>query len=100
MQDAYNKLARILRVAPEVLLSLENKMASLTGQDGVLEDIAQENDIIVDRTLTELGLTRTDTAETVYAALVDRMIHLDQHLYDVLGRPDLAAMTTYCGKLC
>ncbi len=100
MQDAYNKLARIMRVQPEVLLAIENKMAALTGQDGVLEDVARENDIIVDRTLAELGLERSDRAETVYAALVQRMIHLDHHLNDVLGNPKLNEMSAHCGKLC
>ncbi len=99
-QDTFNKLARILRVQPEVLLSLESSMFGLTGQDGVLDDIVRQNDIIVDRTLAELGLTRSDSAEAVYSALVSRMIHLDKHLFEVLDKPDLTTMSGHCGKLC
>lgn len=98
--DPYNKLARILRTKPEHLLDLARKMASLTGQEGVIEDIVRQNDIIVDRTLTGLGLSHSDGAQAVQTALVHRLVHLDQQLYNMLGRPDLRAVGPACEKLC
>lgn len=100
MKDAYNKLAKILRVEPEVLLNMDQKMSAISGQEGVIEDIANQNDILVERTLTEMGLTRYSTAEEIYEALVGRLTHLDQHLYEALDKPDLAKMSVLCGKLC
>lgn len=100
MLDSYNKIARILRVSPELLLSLEQKMAMVSGQEGVVDDIAQQNDILVSRTLTEIGMTKDSSAEEVYNALVHHLVHLDQHLYEALDRPDLSKMDVSCGKLC
>ena len=100
MIDSYNKIARILRVSPELLLNLDQKMTAISGQEGVIEDIANQNGILVSRTLTEMGLSRDSKAEEVYEALVRRLIYLDQQLYEALDKPDLAQMSVACGKLC
>ena len=90
MKDPFNKLAHMLRTAPALLLALEQKMNALTGQEGVFEDIVRQNDIIVDRTLANLGLTRKDKPQAVRTALADQLAHLDQHLFEMLGKPDLS----------
>jgi len=54
----------------------------------------------VGRTLSELGLTRDDRAETIQSALVHRLIQLDNDLYGLLDKPDLSQMSVTCGKLC
>ncbi len=100
MADAYQKIARILRTTPEMLEDLGDLMSRVTGQSGVIEAISYENDVLVDRTLSELGLSRSDTAETIYAALINRLIHLDEGLFELLDKPDLSKMSAYCGKLC
>jgi len=100
MKDSYDKIARILRVPPELLLNLDQKMSVISGQDGVIEDIANQNDLLVSRTLTELGLDRVSKAKDVYNALVHRLVYLDQQLYEALDKPDLAQMSIVCGKLC
>lgn len=99
--DPFNRLAKILRVKPEALLKLESKMASITGQEGVIERIIEENDILIERTLSELGLSKEKVkAPELLDALQARLIHLDEELYEVLGRPDLSDMSKLCGKLC
>jgi len=100
MKDSYNKLARILRVSPELLLNLDQKMSAISGQDGVIEDIANQNEILVSRTLAELGLNKDSMAEEVYDALVNQLIGLDQQLFEALDKPDLAQMSVTCGKMC
>lgn len=100
MLEAYNKIARILRVSPELLLNLDQKMSAISGQDMVIEDIANQNEILISRTLTELGLSQESKAEEVYNALIHRLVYLDQQLYDALDKPDLAQMSISCGKLC
>lgn len=100
MLDAYNKISKILRVTPELLLNLDQKMSAISGQEGVIEDIVSQNEILVSRTLTELGLTRDSKAEEVYGALVSRLLELDGQLYEALDKPDLAQLSVVCGKLC
>lgn len=100
MLDSFNKISRILRVSPELLLNLDQKMSAISGQEGVIDDIAQQNDILVSRTLTEMGLSRDSSAEEVYDALIRQLMHLDEHLYEALDKPDLSKMSVACGKLC
>ena len=99
MLEPYKKLAAILRTTPEVLYELDGKMGKITGQDGVMEAVANQNDALVSKTLTELSLTRSSTAEEIYTALIRRLIDLDQNLYELLDRPDLFKMSDGCGKL-
>ena len=40
------------------------------------------------------------TAERVYEALIKRLEHMDEHLYNYLDKPDLSKMANVCGKLC
>ncbi len=100
MLEPYKKLAALLRTTPEVLYELDGKMSKITGQDGVMEAVVNQNDALVSKTLTELSLTRNSTAEEVYAALIRRLVNMDQDLYELLDRPDLAKMSFVCGKLC
>src|SRR3989344_4341561 len=98
--ELYAKIAKILRTSPKVLLDLDAKMRAVTGQEGVIESVAQENDILVARTLEELGLSRASKAEEIFDAFVDHLIHLYEHLYKMLEKPDLSKMSMLCGKLC
>jgi len=98
--NSYEKLARILKTSPEALQDLDQKMSKITGQNGVIETIASQNEILVTKTLHELGLNRSAPAETVYTSLIHRLIHLDQMLYELLDSPDLSKMSQACGKLC
>ncbi|MBI2669952.1 MAG: hypothetical protein HYX20_02330 [Candidatus Yanofskybacteria bacterium] len=101
MSEAHTKLARILRTKPEVLLGLEKKMDKLTGKSGVIERVAEENRILIGRTLEELGLSVDIChAKDVYNILAKRIEHMDEHLYNFLGKPDLSKMSSVCGQLC
>lgn len=100
MLEPYKKISAILRTTPDMLFELDQRMGKFTGQDGVVEDLANQNDLLVARTLNEIGLNRNASAETVYMALVHRLVHMDEHLYEVLDRPDLSKMSNMCGKLC
>ncbi len=100
MTDSYNKLAQLLHTTPERLLALEQEMALATGKEGILEEISKENDILVERTLTELGISKDTSAQNVSTALADRLAHLDRHLFELLGKPDPSKMEEMCGTLC
>ncbi|HEY4474574.1 MAG TPA: hypothetical protein VJC06_01475 [Candidatus Paceibacterota bacterium] len=100
MLEPYKKLASILRTTPEVLYELDSKMSKITGQDGVMEAIANQNDILVSKVLAELSLSRNSSAEEVYVALANHLTDLDRNLYELLDKPDLSKMSLNCGKLC
>ncbi|OGN12607.1 MAG: hypothetical protein A3C71_01355 [Candidatus Yanofskybacteria bacterium RIFCSPHIGHO2_02_FULL_43_15c] len=100
MNQVHEKLAKILRTDPQVLLNLEKEMEGLTGKTGVLEKVTGENQILAVRTLEELGLSRESSADKVYQVLVDRLKHTDEHLNNFLEHPDLSKMANVCGKLC
>jgi len=93
-------IAKILRVSPETLAELEGFLSEKTGRQGILEKLEEENQILVNRTLEELGLSRKNSAEEIYTALVERLKHTDQHLFDFLDKPNLSKMANVCGKLC
>jgi len=100
INKSFTKLARILRISPGDLLNLDEKMSILTGQKGVIDSIASENEILVKKNLASLELPEDSTAEEIYGALVSRLTHIDQHLFEVLDKPDLQNMSMACGKLC
>ncbi|MEX2090557.1 MAG: hypothetical protein WD989_00265 [Candidatus Paceibacterota bacterium] len=100
MLEPYKKIAAILRTNPETLFELDQRMGKFSGQDGVVEAIANQNDIMVTKILNEIGLNRNASAETVYTTLIRNLIHTDQHLFEVLDRPDLSKLSQACGKLC
>ena len=100
MLEPYKKLATLLRTTPDILYELDSKMSKITGQDGVMEVVANQNDALVSKTLAELSLTRNSTAEEVYDALINRLVNLDKNLYELLDKPDLSKMSVTCGKLC
>ncbi|KKR23590.1 MAG: hypothetical protein UT53_C0012G0010 [Candidatus Yanofskybacteria bacterium GW2011_GWD2_39_48] len=89
MSDSYEKLSKLLRTPPQVLIDLDSKMSSLTGKMGVMDNIVKENELLVNRTLDEFGLHKDSSASDVYATLMQRLMHLDQHLFELIGKPDL-----------
>jgi hypothetical protein len=100
MNEHYQKIASILRISPGVLLDLDHQMSAVTGQKGVIESISQDNDILVQKNLAELGLPADVVAEEIYAALIGKLTHIDKHLFELLDKPDLANMSKVCGKMC
>jgi hypothetical protein len=95
-----NKLAHLMRTQPAVLIELEEKMNSISGQEGVFEDILRQNEITVDRTLAGLDLDRSDDVNVIRDGLMERLSHLDKHLWELVGQPDLTKPTEACEKLC
>jgi len=100
VNHSYQTLARILRITPGDLLNLDTKMSALTGQKGVIDAIAEENRMLVQKNLTALEIPSDSSAEEIYGALVGKLNHIDSHLFEILGKPDLSIMSVACGELC
>jgi hypothetical protein len=90
MANSYEQLSKLLRTPPQTLADLDTMMSALTGKTGVMDNIVKENELLVDRTLNELGLHKDSDANKVYSTLMERLMHLDQHLFELIDRPDLA----------
>jgi hypothetical protein len=100
MSEAHDKLAKILRTKPEVLLDLEDKLGRLTDKKGVIEKIMEQDHFIVDRTLADLGLKEYDrNAKNVYESVIKPIDLMDQHLYEFLGKPEMPDPKS-CDRLC
>ena len=74
-------------------------MAEVSGKQGVLDTVAQQNSQMVDQALADLGLSRQSSAEEVYDALTQKLIRIDQKLFELLDQPDLSQMSGDPGKL-
>ncbi len=98
---ALTQLARIMRIEEAQLVDLDRKLRAVTGKEGVMEAIIEENNLILHRTINELGLSNEDaTAEKVYELLEARLAHMDKDLFNFLEMPNLAELSNRCGKLC
>lgn len=75
-----DQIAKILRIQPDQLLELESKMAGITSKKGVIQKISEENNLTVNKVLSELGLLRENSAEEVRRALIAKIIDLDKNL--------------------
>ena len=82
------KLAKILRTTPDVILDMEKKMEKAIGKKGVVEAIVKEDEEIVKKRLEELGLKKTSSAEEVYSALIEKAKFNDQALFARFQEPE------------
>lgn len=89
MINPHAKIASLLRTKEGVVLDLEEKMEGVTGRSGIMKKIAEENEVLVRKTLEEFGLSENSSAEEVHDALLNRLIFLDDRLFETLGRPNL-----------
>ncbi len=89
MKNPHTKIASLLRTEEKNILNLEEKMCEVTGRKNIIEKVAEENDILVKKTLGEFGLDQNSSSEDVYHALIERLIFLDKQLYEILRHPNL-----------
>lgn len=99
MNLSHAKLAQILGTSPEALLDMDLKMSALTGKRDVLETVARDNGAAVERVLGDLALNRESSAEEIYKALTERLVRIDQRLFELLDRPDLSKLSADAGKV-
>ncbi len=97
--NGYEKLAKIVGSTVQDMEAVDTQMVAATGVSGAMERVSVENEQMVDRVLSEIGLTRQSTAEEVYDALAQRLLAIDAKLFELLGRPDLSKMSDDPGKL-
>jgi len=90
MRDQIEKLAKLLRTAPEVISELEEKMEKISGKKGVIDKIVQDNDQKIAQKLKELGLKKDSSAGVVFAGLIYKVKEADNNLLDKFYKPEVS----------
>lgn len=91
-ENAFNKIADILRIPAGDLYALDAKMAKATGKTSVIEDVAAENEKRVLLIRNMFGLYKHATAEQAYGVLLDALRQSDAELYELFRKPDGTSM--------
>ncbi len=82
------KLAKILRTTPKVILDMEKRMSALTGKKGVIKSLMEENEHRINRTLTLLNCCNHGyRAENIFQALIAKLKEDDKALYNLFKKP-------------
>jgi hypothetical protein len=71
--NSISKLAAVLRIDRRKLLELGENLSAVTGKEGVLEAIWEENEKLITQRLDFLGLGRNVSAGKVYDALISKV---------------------------
>lgn len=87
-EDAFEKIAAILRIPIGDLYALEARMAKATGKTAVIEDLAAENAKRVLLIRNMFGLPKNASAEQVYGVLLLALKQSDAELYELFREPD------------
>ncbi|MBI5079260.1 hypothetical protein HZB06_01110 [Candidatus Wolfebacteria bacterium] len=83
----HDKIAKILRADKGAVLDVEKKLSAITGKNGVIEKIIEENEAAIRNRLDSLGLGRNLFAKNVYDALISKIESDDNKLFEAMGRP-------------
>jgi hypothetical protein len=90
VNNSIEKIAKVLRVKPEDLEILEQKMNKATGKSGVLEKIVASNEEIVKNHLESLGLNINSSSKDVFSALVKKITLADRTFVEKFGGVSVA----------
>ncbi len=85
MNQAIEKIAKVLRVKPEDLEILEQKMNKATGKSGVLEKIGALNDQIAKERIQSLGLKPDSLSKDIFSALIKKIFMADKVFVEKFG---------------
>ena len=85
MNSYHEKLARILRVDKHIILELEQLLEKTTGKMGILGEIVTENDQMLSKKMSELGLIKGVTAHEAYDAIISKIESDDLALLKYIG---------------
>lgn len=81
-----NKLYRLLRMKDDsILMDLDHAMSTITGKQGVIGEIEEENEWRIQKTLRRFGLEDSHNAEEIYNVLLDHLKKSEVQLDTFLG---------------
>ncbi len=90
MTHAAEKLARILRADKDVIAKIDTHLSRVTGKQGVIEKIIEENSANIEQRLQVLGVPSDAPSKEVYDALISKIESDDHQLFKAFGSPDIS----------
>jgi len=84
---AIDNIAKILRVEPSLLETLDKSMSEKTGKKKVIDEIYETNQRILETVLKKLKV-KTKSSEEIFFSLINRLRRADKTLSDYFGRPN------------
>ena len=93
------KIAQLLRTPEETLAEVFSKMEKITGKTGVADKISEENRVVVEQKLKELGISQ-EKADGPYveAEILRKTSEADAAFFEFLGKSNFASQEG-CQKL-
>jgi len=89
--EAYQSLAKILRIKPEILKDLDEKMSAVFQTKNNLESLYALNRQLINLRLKTLGLKETDSAQKIFKALLEKIRIDDEIIFKICHEPDVAS---------
>lgn len=86
-EDHIHYLAKILRTDKDVLSGIEEKLGALTGRRGVIDKIAEENELLILDRVGKIKLTCDDCSGDIYKGLIEKIKIDDMKLFSALQKP-------------
>jgi hypothetical protein len=94
-ETAIKKIAQILRTDRAMLGRVISQLEKVTGKQGVIEDIVQENNAEILEAMDSLELSPKASAAEVYDALISKLEADDASLFELFKRPDYSKPEGY-----
>src|SRR3989344_306827 len=87
MDKSIERIARVLRTDMDTVGDLCKRMEELTGKRNIPQKVMEENDLLVEKSLTALGIGSKAFNFEVYQALIDKVKKNDATIFDLFRRP-------------
>jgi len=86
-EESVKKIARILRTDKNIVANTCDRMEDVTGNKNVPEKIMEENEILVEKALSRLGVRRDAFHFEVYNALIAKIKENDEKIFKLFREP-------------
>ena len=92
--DEFQTIAKILRIRPTFLKKLDAAMSRKTGRKGVIQEIFEKNESLINIALKSLKV-REKTGEEIFYRLINRLRNADRDLTSFFGHPNFLHPDSY-----
>lgn len=87
MDKSIERIARVLRTDKDTVGNLCKRMEEVTGKRNVPQKVVEENDMLVQKSLSALGIGEKAFNFEVYQALIDKVKSNDATIYKLFRQP-------------
>ncbi|MBI3671734.1 hypothetical protein HY249_02985, partial [Candidatus Azambacteria bacterium] len=86
-EEAIKKIARILRTDKNTVAGICERMEDVTGTRDVPQRVMEENEVLVEKALTSLGVRKDAFHYEIYNALIGHIKGNDEKIFKLLREP-------------